>query len=92
MIYTEGINSNVGFLCKWWEFLLLYIFLRKNSLNRLALVQRSEKNLPLTNKGGIARIFLLHKNLFIIDHYVLGTVYQSLIVCNHFWLTNSCFV
>ena len=65
-IYTEGINSNVGFLCKWWRILLVYIFLQKKSLNRLALVQRSEKNLPLTKKGRIARILLLHKNLLLL--------------------------
>ena len=39
----------------------------KKSLNRLALVQKSETNLPFTNKGEIARIFLLYKNLFNID-------------------------
>ena len=65
-IYTKEINSNVGFLCKWWGILLVYIFLQKKSLNRLALAQRPEKNLPLTKKGRIARILSLHKNLLLL--------------------------
>ena len=45
------------FLC-----LLVYILKQKKSLNRLALVQKSETNLPVTNKEGIAGFFLLYKN------------------------------
>ena len=47
----------------------------KKSLNRLALVQKPETNLPFTTKG---RIFLLYKNLLNIDHYFLGAVLGSL--------------
>ena len=52
--------------------LLVYILKQKKSLNRLALVQKYETNLPFTNKGGIAGIFLLYKSVFNIDQYVLG--------------------
>ena len=61
--------------------LLLFIGVHieaKKSLNRLALVQNSETNLPFTNKGGIAGMFLLYKNLFNIDQYVLGAALGSL--------------
>ena len=57
---------------------LLCTYLSKKSLNRLALVQEFETNLPFTNKGGIAGIFLLYKNLFNIDQYVLGAALGSL--------------
>ena len=50
----------------------------KKSLNRLALVQKPEINLSFTNKGWIAGIFLLYKNLFNIDQYVLGAALGSL--------------
>ena len=50
----------------------------KKSLSRLALVQKSETNLPCANKGGIAGIYLLYKNLFNIDQYVLGAALGSL--------------
>ena len=50
----------------------------KKSLNRLALVQKFKTNLPFTNKGGIAGIFLLYKNLFNIDQYVSGAALGSL--------------
>ena len=57
----------------------------KKSLNRLALVQKSETNLPFTNKGGIAGIFLLYKNLFNIDQYLtcLRIVEFSQLVISH---------
>ena len=50
----------------------------KKLLNRLALAKKSETNLPFTNKGGIAGIFLLYKNLVNIDQYVLGAALGSL--------------
>ena len=43
----------------------------KKSLNRLAFMQRSEMNLLLVSNCGI---FLLYKNCFNIDQYVLGAV------------------
>ena len=50
-------------------------FEARKSLNRLALVQKPETNLPFTTKE---RIFLLYKNLLNIDQYFLGAVLGSL--------------
>ena len=58
----------------------------KKSLNRLALVQKFKTNLPFTNKGGIAGIFLLYKNLFNIDQYVLGATLGSLSLLVILWV------
>ena len=58
----------------------------KKSLNRLALVQKSKTNLPFTNKGGITGIFLLYKNLFNIDQYVLGAALGSLSLLVILWV------
>ena len=58
-------------------FICVYIKVRK-PLNRLALVEKFETNLPFTYKGGISGIFLLYKNLFNIDQYVLGSALGSL--------------
>ena len=44
----------------------------KKSVNGLASVEKSETNLAFTNKGEISGIFLLYKNLFNIDQYILG--------------------
>ena len=48
-------------------FIGVHIEANKKSLNRLALVQKYETNLPFTNKGGIAGIFLVYKSVFNID-------------------------
>ena len=58
-------------------FIGVYIEASK-SLDRLALVQKSKTSLPFTNKGGFAGIFLLYKNLFNIDQYVLRPALGSL--------------
>ena len=60
------------------EFSILSLFTgihigEKKSLKRLAFTQKSEINLLLTSKRGINGIFLLYKNWFNIDQYVLGT-------------------
>ena len=59
----------------------LFIFVlieAKKSLNRLALKQNSEKNLPFTKKGGgdCWNLFIIKKPLNI-GQYVLGTALGS---------------
>ena len=52
--------------------LLVYILKQKVIKQIRFNTKISETNLPFTNKGGIARIFVLYKKLFNIDQYVLG--------------------
>ena len=56
----------------------VHIETKTKSLNRLVLVQKSETDIPFTNKGGITESFSLCKNLFNIDQYVLGAALGSL--------------
>ena len=51
---------------------------KKNYLKRFAFIQKPERNLLLTTKGGIDGIFLLYKSWFNIDQYVSGAALESL--------------
>ena len=50
----------------------------KKSAKRFDFIQKSEKKLLLTSKGGINGIFLFYKNQFNIDQYVVGAALASL--------------
>ena len=75
MILTLVLHANCG------SILPLFIGVHidaKKSLKRLAFTGKSEINLLLTGKRGIDGIFLLYKNWFKIDQYVLGAALESL--------------
>ena len=72
---TSVLYANCG------SILLLFIGVHidaKKSLKRLAFTRRSEINLLLTSKRRIDGIFLLYKNRFNIDQYVLRAALGSL--------------
>ena len=58
----------------YFHYLLVHI-LKQRIIKKLDLVQ---VYLPYTNKGEIAGIFLLYKNLFNVDEYVSEVVLRSL--------------
>ena len=75
LILTLVLYANGGIVLPWFIGVHMEA---KNSLNRLDLAQKYETNLPFLNKGGIAGIFLLYKNLFNIDQCGLGAALGAL--------------
>ena len=78
LILTSVLYANGGIVLPLFIGVYIEAIKQLKSLSRLALVQKSETNLPFTHKRGIAGIFLLYKNLFNIEQYVLGAALGSL--------------